>query len=81
MTNADTPLLSFNGLIDSPVNPFTNNPINDEIKNSPEHHIAIASIWLDGYKNGRTDYGVKAWVGMKGKDTTDLSSWRFINNN
>lgn len=81
MTNADTPLLSFNGLIDSPVNPFTNNPINDEIKNSPEHHIAIASIWLDGYKNGRTDYGVKAWVGMKGIDTTDLSSWRFINNN
>lgn len=32
MTNADTPSLALDGIVEDPVNPFTNNPINQEIK-------------------------------------------------
>ena len=32
MTNADTPTLAFTGLIDDPVNPFTHNPIYQDLK-------------------------------------------------
>ena len=32
MTNADTPSLAFEGNVDNPVNPFTNNPINQDVK-------------------------------------------------
>ena len=32
MTNADTPSLAFEGNVDNPVNPFTNNPINRDVK-------------------------------------------------
>ena len=32
MTNADTPILAFDGVIQDPVNPFTNNPINQDGK-------------------------------------------------
>ena len=39
MTNADTPLLAFAGLIENPVNPFTGNPIDDTGKNEPVHYV------------------------------------------
>ena len=33
MTNADTPSLALKDIVDNPINPFTNNPINVENKN------------------------------------------------
>jgi YidC/Oxa1 family membrane protein insertase len=35
MTNADVPTLAFKDLIPNPVNPFTGNPVNDELKHYP----------------------------------------------
>ena len=32
MTNADTPSIAFDGVVEDPVNPFTNNPINQDGK-------------------------------------------------
>jgi hypothetical protein len=37
MTNADVPVLAFEGLIDNAVNPFTGKEINDEPKSHPQY--------------------------------------------
>ena len=37
MTNADTPSLALEGVVDSPVNPFTGNPINMDSKNGDQY--------------------------------------------
>jgi hypothetical protein len=39
MTNADTPSLLMEGLIDNPVNPFTGNPVNTEPKKETQYVI------------------------------------------
>lgn len=36
MTNADVPTLAFDGLIENPVNPFTGNPVKNDIKDQIE---------------------------------------------
>ena len=36
MTNADVPSLALEGIVDSPVNPFTGNPINMDSKNGDQ---------------------------------------------
>jgi arylsulfatase A-like enzyme len=42
MTNADTPSLALQGIVESPVNPFTNNPINMDPK-SGEIYVYISN--------------------------------------
>ena len=37
MTNADTPTLAVEGLIENPVNPYTGNPINSNAKSEPQN--------------------------------------------
>ena len=79
MTNADTPLLALDGIIDEPVNPFTGNKLSSAIKEAPEHRIAYCeNDATELYRGGRNDYIVKEWVTMKGNDTFDLSAWRIV---
>lgn len=52
MTNADTPSLAMEGLIQDPVNPFTGNPITDDTKNEPEQHLMYAGNWKIASNNG-----------------------------
>ena len=52
MTNADTPSLAMEGLIQDPVNPFTGNPITDDAKNEPEQHLMYADNWQIASNNG-----------------------------
>ncbi len=52
MTNADTPTLATEGLIEDPINPFTNNPINSDAKNGPQNVMLsgkYAAKHNDGY--------------------------------
>lgn len=51
MTNADTPSLALNGIVDDPVNPFTNNPIYQECK-SNELYLYISEEVNTGTNNG-----------------------------
>ena len=44
MTNADTPSLAFEGVVDSPVNPFTGKPVTTGAKQDPEQHV-VESDW------------------------------------
>ena len=52
MTNADTPTLAMEGIIDNPENPFTGNAINDDLKKKGPLHIFVSQLWgtSDGSK-------------------------------
>ena len=79
MTNADTPLLALDGIIDNPVNPFTGKKLTSDIKNNSEHLIAFCGNDDAGeYRNDRKDYIIKQWVALKGNEVSDLSAWRII---
>jgi arylsulfatase A-like enzyme len=53
MTNADTPTLATDGLIDNPVNPFTGNAINSDSKEG-EQYILVSRKWSIDKNNGTT---------------------------
>jgi YidC/Oxa1 family membrane protein insertase len=53
MTNADVPSLAFKDLIQNPVNPFTNNPINDLPKQGILH-ITTSIKWMPYEHNANT---------------------------
>ncbi len=79
MTNADTPSLACEGLIDNPVNPFTNKKITMDDKNKEEHFIGNSEIYNPyDYKEGETQFKEIKWLGFKGTDSSDLNAWRII---
>ena len=81
MTNADTPSIAFDGLIDDPVNPFTGNRITAEKKNAEEHHIADSKLNMSfDYSGNEKKFKQITWLGLKGNDSSDISSWRIIGN-
>ena len=53
MTNADTPSLALDGVVDSPVNPFTGNPINMDPKAGDQY------IYISGSGDVLTVNGTK----------------------
>jgi len=76
MTNADTPFLTLNGIIDDPVNPFTGNPIT-EFDKTGEHLIYISKEWnvifnSDCQFSNDPD---SFWLRFCGDDITDDNSW------
>ena len=81
MTNADTPSIALEGLIEDPVNPFTGNKITNEAKNRPEHHIANSRLNMSSdYSGKEKQYKQITWISFSGEDTSDLGSWRIIGN-
>ena len=75
MTNGDTPTLATSGLIENPVNPFTNNPINSDPKNGPQH--IFGSEILDVEKNNGNTFIPGPWYELNG-DPHDPDSWTYI---
>ena len=75
MTNADTPTLAFEGLIDDPVSPFTGKPINSEGKNEEIHKVFFTDEWQTGINNGTT-YLPGVWITLASDDIFDMSSWK-----
>lgn len=53
MTNADTPTLATEGLIDNPVNPFTGKAINSDAKEGKQY-ILVSKQWNIDKNNGNT---------------------------
>ena len=76
MTNADTPTLATDGLIDDPVNPFTKNPINSEAKYGPQH-VFYSEIWNPGDNNGTT-FLPGSWFCFDGEDPHDPDNWSYL---
>ena len=53
MTNADTPSLALSGIVDNPVNPFTQNPIYQDCKSQELY------IYVSEENNTRTNGGTQ----------------------
>ena len=75
MTNGDTPTIAMAGLIEDPVNPFTNNPINSDSKTGPQTVLFSNDIEIDN-NNGFT-IAPCSWYVLDG-DPHDPSSWKHI---
>lgn len=80
MSNADVPTIAFNGLIDNPVNPFTNNPINDKEKTAHNQYI-LASMNLEPGNNIKnTTFTPGYWYTVH-DSIWDKSNWKRVANN
>ena len=82
MTNADTPLQAFGGLIENPVNPFTGNPLTMDGKTDWPMLIYDSEDWnvsgsdtiagADAYSFSEGD-----WYAFTGNRIFDRSAWEF----
>jgi hypothetical protein len=77
MTNADTPFLALNGVIDNPVNPFTGNPI-EEFDKSGEHLIFYSEVWNVNFNNGTqfVEDPESFWITVRG-NIWDDENWEM----
>ena len=78
MTNADTPFLTTNGIIDNPVNPFTGNPLTEYDK-IEDHLIYLSEQWNVNYNNGTqfVDDPEGYWMRFTGDDIFDNANWHY----
>ena len=76
MTNADTPTLAFKDLIDNPINPATNNPINSDLKNGPQN-VLYSEIWSTTDNDG-TKFLPGSWFCFEGDDIYDAENWSYL---
>ena len=77
MTNADTPVLAFDGLIDDPVSPFTGKPINSEPKLADEQHVFLTLHW-QAYVNSGNTFLPGTWYSIKNHNLLDISNWEEL---
>lgn len=79
MTNADTPTLALEGLIDEPVNPFTGNTIDNSEKTAHEQYVFYSDIWSVDENNGNV-FLPGDWYAVHG-DTWNADNWRLVATN
>ncbi|MBO5639112.1 MAG: membrane protein insertase YidC [Oscillospiraceae bacterium] len=76
MTNADTPVIAFSGLIDHPVNPFTGKAINDLQKSEPVQYVGATTDWHTSTNNG-TKYREMTWFSTE-NSMLDTGRWKKL---
>ena len=80
MTNADTPSLAFEGLIDNPVNPFTGKKLTGDAGNRSEYHIASTDIVSpNNYDRAEKKFKSLKWIEFK-RDDDGGESWNIMKN-
>ncbi len=72
MTNADTPVLATEGLIQDPVNPFTGKPLTSDAKYGDLH--LVETDWHFANNNGY-DFADKQVITFRGRDVSDIDCW------
>ena len=75
MTNGDTPAIAMEGLIENPVNPFTNNPINSDAKNGPQA-VFFSDKWNPDDNTGNV-FDPSNWYSVEG-DPHDPDNWTYL---
>jgi YidC/Oxa1 family membrane protein insertase len=75
MTNGDTPVIATSGLIDDPVNPFTNKPITSDPKTGPQT-IFMSNI-IDTAENNGNTFLPGSWYIFTGGDIHDPENWSY----
>ena len=73
MTNADTPTLAVNNLVDQPVNPFTGNPITSDAKYSGELYTYETDAHVET-NNGYVFTDPQILV-FRGNDIRNIENW------
>ena len=76
MTNADTPTLAMEGLIDNPVNPFTGVPIDSSAKEAEELHVFGSRVINLSVNNG-TAFLPGPWYAVH-DSILDSNNWREL---
>lgn len=79
MTNADVPTLAFKGIIQNPINPFTNKPINNDEKYAHDQFIIVSNDWATSKNNGNTFLPAR-WISVT-NNLWDKNDWEFYNEN
>ena len=74
MTNADTPYLAMNGLIDDPVNPFTGNPMFRPEEKDKKMYIMYTDKWELTDNSGST-FTDTIWYSLNGPDIFKKEYW------
>ena len=75
MTTADVPTLATAGVLDSPVNPFTGNPINNDEKYAHDQLVIVSHDWSVSTNNGYT-YKDAWWASVK-DNMWERENWTF----
>lgn len=73
MTNADTPLLALDGIMDNPVNPFTGKVLDDSAKKAGYLHL-IETDWHIEDNNG-VSFADPQVLTFIGEDIFDMDNW------
>lgn len=73
MTNAETPVFAFKGVINSPVNPFTGNPVSSEGRNEDVHRI-VESDWAISLNDGNF-FTNPLYITFRGTDIFNPEGW------
>ena len=79
MTNADVPTIAFDGLITDPVNPFTGNAINNDLKFSGDQHVFFTDEWSI-YENQGNRFNPGSWYSVH-DNIFDRSNWSYLGEN
>ncbi len=74
MTNADTPSLAFENVIDNPVNPATGVPVTNDEKYDDELHVMYTIDWRPTTNNGN-QFSEGVWFGVSNGNIFDTSNW------
>ena len=76
MTNGDTPAIATEGLIDNPINPFTNNPITYNGKQGTQNVIYCRKY--DVEDNPGNTFQPGSWYAFLGGDPHDAANWKYL---
>ena len=79
MTNADTPTIAMEGLIDNPVNPFTGKAINSDKKFEGPQKV-LGAFAPDIEENNGFKFMDGVWFEVE-KDMRDKNNWKIIEDN
>jgi YidC/Oxa1 family membrane protein insertase len=77
MTNADVPTLALDGLLENPVNPYTNNPISSDAKNG-QLYVTTSGKFNVSENNGNVfDTSDGEWY-IVGENIFDVNNWTKV---
>ena len=76
MTNADTPTLATESIIENPTNPFTGKPINSDRKLEGELFIPLLEPFNVELSHSLTQFESSSWLSVK-DDIRDHSNWSY----
>ena len=79
MTNADTPTIALEGIVENPVNPYTGNPINSEEKYA--HDQMVTTSWhhnvIDNHRGTVFETGDGYWYSVH-DNIFERDNWTLI---